>query len=93
MKQERLTFGHGAHAAVPQAVVASELAHEPKPFRFTHLETWDWGWGGLLIFSILLFFRPQGDVAWLGRMHLSDLAAAVGGRNTFDDLSLLGQPG
>ena len=79
MKQERLTFGHGAHAPVPQAVaVASELAHEPKPFRFTHLETWDWGWGGLLIFSILLFFRPQGTIQWLGRMHLSDLAAIVG---------------
>jgi putative inorganic carbon (hco3(-)) transporter len=78
MREERLTFGHGAHAAVPQAVVASELAHEPKPFRFTHLETWDWGWGGLLIFSILLFFRPQGQIAWLGRMHLSDLAAIVG---------------
>ena len=78
MRQERLTFGHGAHAPVPQVIEAAELAHEPKPFRFTHLETWDWGWGGLLIFSILLFFRPQGHIDWLGRMHLSDLAATVG---------------
>jgi O-antigen ligase len=80
MRQERLTFGHRIHGPVPgrPIAVAAELAHEPKPFRFTHLETWDWGWGGLLIFSILLFFRPQGQIEALGAMHLSDLAAAVG---------------
>ena len=77
---ERLTFGHGAHSAVPARAMAvtPELAHEPKPFRFTHIETWDWGWGGLLIFSILLFFRPQDQIAALGAMHVSDLAAIVG---------------
>jgi putative inorganic carbon (hco3(-)) transporter len=78
--RERLTFGHGAHAAVPARAMAvtPELAHEPKPFRFTHIETWDWGWGGLLIFSILLFFRPQDQISALGAMHISDLAAVVG---------------
>jgi O-antigen ligase len=78
--RERLTFGHGAHSAVPARAMAvtPELAHEPKPFRFTHIETWDWGWGGLLIFSILLFFRPQDQVAALGAMHVSDMAAIVG---------------
>jgi O-antigen ligase len=77
---ERLTFGHGAHAEVPARALAAtpELANEPKPFRFTHIETWDWGWGGLLIFSILLFFRPQDQVNALGAMHVSDLAAIVG---------------
>src|SRR3954469_16226910 len=76
---ERLTFGHGAHAAVPAAVAtAAELAHEPKPFSFTHFETWDWGWGGLLIFSILLFFRPQDQVTALGNAHLSEVAAIIG---------------
>jgi O-antigen ligase len=76
---ERLTFGHGTHGTVPTAVAAAaELAHEPKPFRFTHLETWDWGWGGLLIFSILLFFRPQDQVTALGNAHLSEVAAIVG---------------
>lgn len=80
MKKERLTFGHGAHIAVPSRALAAtaELAHEPKEFRFTHLETWDWGWGGLLIFSILLFFRPQDQVTALGRAHVSDLAAIIG---------------
>jgi O-antigen ligase len=76
---ERLTFGHRAHAAVPSAIAAAaELAHEPKPFSFSHLETWDWGWGGLLIFSILLFFRPQDQVVALGNAHLSEVAAIVG---------------
>src|SRR4051812_29761275 len=76
---ERLTFGHGTHAPVPAAIAAAaELAHEPKPFSFTHFETWDWGWGGLLIFSILLFFRPQDQVTALGNAHLSEVAAIVG---------------
>jgi O-antigen ligase len=78
---ERLTFGHGLHAPVPSRAVvatAAELAHEPKPFSFTHLETWDWGWGGLLMFSILLFFRPQDQVRALGAVHISELAAMIG---------------
>jgi O-antigen ligase len=82
MTRERLTFGHGAHAAVPsqRSVIetAATLAHEPAPVRFSRLETWDWGWGGLLIFSILLFFRPQDQLAALGALHLSDAAAILG---------------
>ena len=78
-RTERLAFGHGTHAPVPSVVAAAaELAHEPKPFRFTHLETWDWGWGGLLIFSILLFFRPQDQIVALGNAHLSEVAAIIG---------------
>lgn len=80
--RERLTFGHGAHAPVPSRgsaiAAAAALAHEPGPVRFRRLETWDWAWGGLLIFSILLFFRPQDQVAALGALHISDAAALVG---------------
>lgn len=80
--RERLTFGHGAHAPVLSRdagrVVAAELAHEPHLVRFNRIETWDWGWGGLLIFSILLFFRPQDTITALGQAHVSDLAAVVG---------------
>jgi O-antigen ligase len=76
---ERLTFGHSAHVAVPSRIqVAAALAHEPKPVKLTRLATWDWGWGGLLIFSILLFFRPQDQIAAIGALHVSDLAAIVG---------------
>lgn len=76
---ERLTFGHGTLGSVPssQKVVAA-IAHEPGPVRLTRLATWDWGWGGLLIFSILLFFRPQDQIPALGALHISDLAASIG---------------
>jgi O-antigen ligase len=86
---ERLTFGHGSLGAVPPRVrVAAALAHEPGPVRLTRIETWDWGWGGLLLFSILLFFRPQDQVAAIGAMHVSDLAAAIGlGAMVFLNLS------
>ena len=78
-RADRLTFGHGAHGMVPSRIqVAAELAHEPKPVRLTRLATWDWGWGGLLIFSILLFFRPQDQITAIGAMHVSDLAAIIG---------------
>jgi O-antigen ligase len=76
---ERLTFGHGSLGTVPSRIkIAAELAHEPHPVRLTRIHTWDWAWGGLLIFSVLLFFRPQDQVALLGALHISDLAAAVG---------------
>ncbi len=82
MRTERLTFGHGAVAAVPtrgSATTAAALAHEAQPVRLLRLETWDWGWGGLLAFSTLLFFRPQDQIAsMLGAAHLSDICAIVG---------------
>jgi putative inorganic carbon (HCO3(-)) transporter len=78
--RERLTFGHGVLSSVMRrpAVAAAALAREPLPVRFSRLETWDWGWGGLLIFSILLFFRPQDQIAALGALHISDAAAVIG---------------
>lgn len=78
--RERLTFGHGGLAAVqarPAAALAA-LAHEPAPVRLSRIDTWDWGWGGLLIFTVLLFFRPQDQIAALGAMHVADVAAAIG---------------
>jgi O-antigen ligase len=78
--RERLAFGHGGLGSVqsrPAAALAA-LAHEPVPVRFSRIDTWDWAWGGLLIFSILLFFRPQDQFAALGVLHISDIAAAIG---------------
>jgi O-antigen ligase len=87
--RERLTFGHGAVGLVPSTTrLAAALAHEPGPVRLTRIETWDWAWGGLLIFTVLLFFRPQDQIRGLGALHLSDLAAAVGlGAMVFLNLS------
>ena len=79
--RERLTFGHSTFGAVPShatAEAAAVIAHEPPKVALLRLETWDWGWGGLLIFSILLFFRPQDTIALLGAAHVSDMAAIVG---------------
>jgi O-antigen ligase len=81
MRSERLTFGHGALAAVPSraTAAAAALAHEAGPVRLLRMETWDWGWGGLLMFSVLLFFRPQDQILGvLGELHLSDISAIIG---------------
>ena len=76
---ERLTFGHGSLGrVVSNTKVVAALAHEPGPVRLTRIATWDWAWGGLLIFSVLLFFRPQDQIPALGALHISDLAAAIG---------------
>jgi putative inorganic carbon (hco3(-)) transporter len=76
---ERLTFGHSSIArVVSNTKVVAALAHEPGPVRLTRIATWDWAWGGLLIFSVLLFFRPQDQIPALGALHISDLAAAIG---------------
>jgi O-antigen ligase len=80
MTGERLTFGHGAHVAVPARAAgdAATRAHEPPPVRLNRVDTWDWGWGGLLIFTILLFFRPQDQIPGLDNSHISDVAALIG---------------
>ena len=79
LRGERLTFGHQHHAQVRSHTTALEaIAHEPTLVNLSRIETWDWGWGGLLLFSILLFFRPQDQVPGLGAAHLSDVSALVG---------------
>ena len=82
MRKERLTFGHGSLSPVlprATAATAAALAHEAGPVRLLRLETWDWGWGGLLMFSVLLFFRPQDQILGvLGELHLSDISALIG---------------
>src|SRR5262245_56555406 len=77
--RERLAFGGVAPPVPPRpSAIAAALNREPPPVRLTRIDTWDWGWGGLLIFSFLLFFRPQDQIPGLGNSHISDLAAFVG---------------
>ena len=82
MTGERLTFGHGIRRPVKPAgrtvAAAAALAHEPGPVKLLRLDTWDWGWGGLLIFTVLLFFRPQDSIPGLQSSHVSDIAALIG---------------
>jgi O-antigen ligase len=86
---ERLTFSYGTAA---QAVVARQLALRQKPVeepaapatepvaRDWDLET-DWGFRGLMLFTFVLFMRPQDHFPFLGPLHLAELAAvlALGG--------------
>jgi O-antigen ligase len=78
MTRERLTFGHQLQPIVVPGQPAAAAAGEPPPVRLSRVETWDWGWGGLLIFTILLFFRPQDQIPGLGNSHISDVAAFIG---------------
>jgi putative inorganic carbon (HCO3(-)) transporter len=80
MTRERLTFGHGMHLPVPRptAAAAATLAHEATPVKLSRVETWDWAWGGLLLFTILLFFRPQDQIQLLAQAHLNNVAALIG---------------
>jgi O-antigen ligase len=82
---ERLTFNYGTAA---QAVVARELALRQKPVdepatpatepvaRDWDLEA-DWGFRGLLLFTFVLFMRPQDHFPFLVPLHLAELAAVV----------------
>jgi len=78
MTRERLTFGHGAHAPVPRRNLTAAAIEEPTSVRLTQIETWDWAWGGLLLFTVLLFFRPQDQFQLLANARLSNFAAIIG---------------
>lgn len=80
MTTERLTFGHPSGALVRRRGTVSStavLADEPAPVRLSVLATWDWAWGGLLLFTVFLFFRPQ-DQLGLKNTNISDGIAIVG---------------
>lgn len=82
---ERLTFSYGTAA---QAVVARQLALRQKPVeqpaapatepvaRDWDLET-DWGFRGLMLFTFVLFMRPQDHFPALNPLHLAELSAVV----------------
>jgi O-antigen ligase len=86
---ERLTFSYGTAA---QAVVARELALRQKrvevpdtPAPEPVARDWDldadWGFRGLLLFTFMLFMRPQDHFPVLVPLHLAELSAvlALGG--------------
>jgi O-antigen ligase len=83
MTRERLAFGGmrpgipARPAAAPAPAPAPENAPAP-PVHLSRIETWDWAWGGLLIFTVLLFFRPHEQIPMLDALHVGDMAALVG---------------
>ena len=80
MTRERLTFGHGGHRPVlpARAIAATSDAARPAPVKLSVIDRFDWAWGGLLIFTVLLFFRPQDQIPGLKESHISDAAALLG---------------
>jgi hypothetical protein len=82
---ERLTFSYGTAA---QAVVALELARRQTPVEAPVRASTapaaqdsdsgtDWGFRGLLLFTFVLFMRPQDHFPFLVPLHLAELAAIV----------------
>ena len=72
MAEERLAFSF--HATVP-----ARRAGLPETFATTPFsEPRDWGYTGLLLFSIVLLFRPQDDIVPLQAIHPAELFAVVG---------------
>lgn len=83
---ERLAFGFGTAAArgdspavprtgapVPEAPPLELAAAHPSPRARR-----DWAFTGLMVFTALLFFRPQNQIPALGALHLAELAALGG---------------
>ena len=79
MTRERLTFGHAGHTPVPRrTLTAAPLDHEARPMQLSRVEPWDWAWGGLLLFTVTAFFRPQDQIPFLANSHLPQIFALVG---------------
>ena len=78
MTRERLAFG-GVRPGIPArgAVRTPEPAPAPA-VTLSRIETWDWAWGGLLIFTIFVFFRPHEHFRFLQALHVGDIAALIG---------------
>jgi O-antigen ligase len=76
--RERLTFG-GMRPAVRARGAVPTADEAPLPVvRLSRLDTWDWAWGGLLMFTVFLFFRPHEQVPLLDALHVGDLSAFIG---------------
>lgn len=80
MIHERLTFGHARHRVAPARTRQRPAveASAPGSVAVSYVERFDWAWGGLLIFTVFLFFRPQEQLTVLRAAHLGDLAALLG---------------
>lgn len=82
---ERLTFTFRKTGVVRPLRAGANVV---QPFRAaesgaglkacTTPERWDTAFAGLMLFTALLFFRPQDHLAFLKPLHLAELAAVIG---------------
>jgi putative inorganic carbon (hco3(-)) transporter len=85
---ERLAFGFGTSGRRVEApdraqaslrlVPAPEEAQAEAPARATRREQRDWAYLGLLLFTALLYFRPQDTFPPLNGLRLAEIAALIG---------------
>jgi O-antigen ligase len=52
--------------------------HTPAPGVRRRGTSTDWAWRGLVLFTFVVFFRPQDQVRALGVLHLAELFAILG---------------
>ena len=59
--RERLAFNFGGGTVPTQAAIDAAIANEPEPTFATapHAEPRDWGYVGLLTFTVVMLVRPQ----------------------------------
>jgi len=84
---ERLTFNAGSPRGGGASVVESRFARRrrraasPPPVAATSRarpERYDWDYLWMVLFTVLLFFRPQDQIPGLAVLHLSELTAIAG---------------
>ena len=84
---ERLVFGYGAKSdggGTPAPRLGQSDGGAPRPpapegssaRRPARVKN-DWAFTGLMLFTALLFFRPQDTVPGLGALHLAELSAVA----------------
>jgi putative inorganic carbon (HCO3(-)) transporter len=78
--RERLAFNFGKGTVPTRAAVEAAIASEREPTFATapHAEPRDWGYLGLLSFTVVMLVRPQDTVHGLEPLHLAEICAIVG---------------
>jgi O-antigen ligase len=75
--RERLAFRFGGTSVPGRGSIEAALANDAKPTFVTapFAEPRDWGYAGLLAFTVVLLVRPQDTIPALEPFHLAELCA------------------
>lgn len=78
--RERLAFNFGGGTVPSQRTVEAAIAqgNEATFATVPYNEPRDWGYGGLLAFTLVLMTRPQDTLPFLDPFHLAEICAIVG---------------